>query len=123
MNINKGYHSSELEYLQYKSGNVTIVSLKNIVTHHRKGVDSMKRWKKYYLETKKMWKEARLVEQRNKEGVSFRDFVLDNKIDVKDIADKCKVTQITVKKWINGKQWPSFRNRLMIKINFGYQFP
>ena len=23
-----------------------------------------------------MWKEARLVEQRNKEGVSFRDFVL-----------------------------------------------
>ncbi len=83
----------------------------------------MKRWKKYYLETKKMWKEVRLVEQRNKEGVSFRDFVLDNKIDVKDIADKCKVTQITVKKWINGKQWPSFRNRLMIKINFGYQFP
>ena len=83
----------------------------------------MKRWKKYYLDTKKMLKEKRLVEQINKEDESFRDFVMDYIIDVKDIADKCKVTQITAKKWTNGKQWPSFRNRLMIKINFGYQFP
>jgi hypothetical protein len=37
MNINKGYRSSELEYLQYKNGNVIIVNLENIVTHQHKG--------------------------------------------------------------------------------------
>ncbi len=71
---------------------------------------------------KKMHKKSRFVEQRNKKDVSFRDFVLDNKISVQDIADKCSVTHTTAKKWTNGSQWPSLRNRLMIRINFGYEF-
>ena len=39
MSTNKGYHSSELEFLQFKNGNVIIVNSKSIVTHQRKGVN------------------------------------------------------------------------------------
>ena len=67
-------------------------------------------------------KKARLVKPRNKKGVSFKEFVLEQKIDVKDIAEKCGVTRNSAKKWADGKQWPSTRYRYHILINFGYDF-
>ena len=71
---------------------------------------------------RKLRKKAVLVKPRNKNGVSFRKFVLENNIDVKDIAEKCGVTRNSAKKWADGKQWPSYRYTLMIRINFGYNF-
>ena len=82
----------------------------------------MSRQWEYYKEIKKLHKEARLVEPINKNSVSFRKFVLENNIDVKDIAEKCGVTRNSAKKWADGKQWPSYRYTLMIRINFGYNF-
>ena len=40
MNINKDYHSLELEYLQFRNGNATIVNSKTTVI--RKGVNMSK---------------------------------------------------------------------------------
>jgi transcriptional regulator with XRE-family HTH domain len=82
----------------------------------------MHRCTKYPHEMRKLRKKAILVKPRNKNGVSFRKFVLENNIDVKDIAEKCKVTRNSAKKWADGKQWPSYRYTLMIRINFGYNF-
>ena len=82
----------------------------------------MIRRKEYTEEMKKLHKEARLKKCSNKNGVSVRKFVLENNIDVRDIAEKCGVTYKTAKNWVDGKQWPSTRYRYHIAINFGFNF-
>jgi len=82
----------------------------------------MSRQTEYNKEMRRLYNEAKLIKCSNKNGVSFRNFVLENNIDVKDIAEKCGVTYQSAKKWADGKQWPSYRYTYKIAINFGYDF-